>query len=75
MLCFLHVLNVYVYMYIAFPFSVISHIHTQVFKPFPIHIYSNMDYFPFLWTVKNVFDADPFNLDQKAVRRVFSIWI
>ena len=28
-----------------------------------------------VWTVKNNFDADPFNLDQKAARWVVSIWV
>ena len=29
--------------------------------------------FPMMWIVKNGFDADPFYLDRKAVRRVVSI--
>ena len=29
----------------------------------------------FACTVKNNFDADPFNLDGNAVKRMFSIWI
>ena len=36
---------------------------------FPIWIHINL----WMWTVKNNFDANPFNLDQKAVRNVVFI--
>ena len=31
------------------------------------HFQSGFTLIPMMWTIKNKFDADPFNLDQKAV--------
>ena len=32
------------------------------------HFQSGFTLIPMMWTIKNKFDADPFNLDQKAVK-------
>ena len=52
-----------------------SRVHTWVSKPFPIRIFINYGLFSMLWTDKNDFNADPFNLDPKAARRAVSIGV
>ena len=44
---------------------------TWASKPFPIGIHINIHDVD----SKNDFDADPFNLDPKAVRRIVSNWV
>ena len=50
-----------------------SCIHTWVSKPFPIWIYSRTVLISVVRTVNNDFNADPFNLDQKAIGGAISI--